>query len=322
MKKLAYGVAALGVLGVVVLGVVYLVVVHPWVAEPDASPEEIARRWDQVEAWAALDPACQEGGEGLRHAIRAVDEGWWEVEDRMDAGDGARIPRDELPFGLRTAVDGLVGWHHAGEGIGVEGCFGDTSLVGQSHLAQLALASADGAGSGEVEAVLALGQWHRRCGGILGTTLGLVFAEDAVIWARARGVTADATFERYRPTADEVFEGLAREALCSAELAEEAFGMAGLGHTSTGAPDLAMPLIDLERELRMLRLFHIERLEAADAAGRDLATMAGIYHWEEQDDLPRSLLVRMAALSPGFLDRMGQYVATYDAFLAGEPTPY
>ncbi len=320
MKKLAYALAALLVLLVGTLGVLYLVFVHPWVASPDASPEEIAGRWAQVEAWADPGQDCDQGGAVLRLATRSADRGWWEVETRFE-GEGIEVPRlerGELSFELRSAVDGLVGWHRSGEGIGLGTCEPDDDLVAGLNLVRLALATAEDAGSPELAAVLALGQAYRGCGPLIRSMMGFTIASDAVDWARSRGVPPGELFERYRPTADEVFGGLAREAVCSHRMAEQAFEPAALDQGSLGAPSLAAPLVGVDRELGMLQLFYADHLEVADAAGRDPRAMVEIYAWDDLDDLPPSLLVRLTSLSGGVVERLVEHLEEYDAFLAGE----
>jgi hypothetical protein len=323
VKKIAYGFAGLAMLGAVALAVAYMVWVHPWLAEPDVEPVELAERWARLEAWAQADTGCAEGGDGLRRAAEATDAGWFEVQDTVEGGYATEfaLDRDELPFELRAAVDGLVDWHRTHDGLGREVCDDSTDLLDLLNLTRLTLATADGAEDEQVAAVLALGQLLRNCGPLLDTMVGLSLAEEAVRWASARGIPADATFERYRPTVDEIFGGLAREAVCSHRMVEDALRGGGLGPTAPDSPPGAELLLRPDRELRMLQLYHVERLEAADAAGRDPAALIEAFAWEEPDDLPRSLVVRIATPSGYVAEALVERLATYDAFLAGAPLP-
>ncbi len=317
MKKIAYGFAGLAILGAVAAAIAYMIWVHPWLAEPDVEPAELADRWAQLEAWAQADAGCAEGGLGLKRAAEATDAGWWEIRDTLVDGYAPEtaLQREALPFGLRAAVDGLVDWHRTHDGLGRDVCDDSTDMLDLLNLSRLALATAHSAEDEQVAAVLALGQLLRNCGPLLDTMVGLSLADEAVRWARARGIPADATFERYRPTADEVFGGLAREAVCSHEMVEDAFRAGGLGPAATDSPPGAELLLRPDRELRMLQLFHVERLEAADAAGRTPEAMVEAFAWEEPDDLPRSLVVRIATPSGYVVENLVEHLATYDAFL-------
>lgn len=319
MRKIAYGIAGLAMLGAVALAVAYMVWVHPWLAEPDVEPAELAERWARVETWAHRDAGCTQGGEALRRAGEAADAGWSEVRDTVQSGYAPEfaLKREELPFELRAAVDGLVDWHRTHDGLGTDAC-DDADLLSQLNLAQLSLATAHSAEDEQVIAVLALGQLLRNCGPLVETMLGLALASEAIQWARARGIAADSTFARYRPTADEIFGGLAREAVCSHQMVEDAVRSGGLGPSAANSPPGAELLMRPDRELRMLQLYHVERLEAADAAGRDPAALVEAFAWDDDEDLPRSLVLRIMTPSGHVVENLVEHLVEYDAFLADQ----
>jgi hypothetical protein len=317
LRKIAYGIAGLAVFSALAAAIAYMVWIHPWLAEPDVEPAELAERWARVEAWAQAGEGCAQGGDTLRRAAEAAEAGWFQVSDTVQSGYATEfaLEREDLSFELRSAVDGLVDWHRTHDGLGMELC-DDADLLSLLNLTQLSLATAHSAEDEQVAAVLALGQLLRNCGPLMENLLGFAMADHAVQWAGARGIAADATFARYRPTSDEIFGGLAREAICSHRMVEEAFRTGGLGPSTADSPPGAELLLRPDRELRMLQLFEIERLEAAHDAGRDPEALVEAYAWDETDDLPRSLVLRIVVPSGSVVENLAEHLARYDVFVA------
>ena len=87
--------------------------------------------------------------------------------------------------------------------------------------------------------------------------VGFALADEAVKWARYHDIELGEVFETYRPTGDELFRVLAREAVCSYAMAKDEIG------PLPGA-DRPSLFFDLERELLMLKAYQGELLIEAD----------------------------------------------------------
>lgn len=303
--------------------------IRPWFAPPDASPEEVARTWTQVEALARehgrpggpIEPLF----EALDHLRRANSL----PPDDQDAKDAPAAVTDE--DGQR-ALAGLVAWAQQQGGLGDELCIVDPAQTATSprifemvQLARLAIRTSTGADDPTLLAALRLGAYLRTRGGLVAGAAGFAIAREAVEVATARNIAPTTALSTYAPQRREVLSILARESVCTLRMIEGAFahgesdpGDAWQGRDAGWLSRWASAWVGPERELAMARWYFGEHVAAAARAGDDLAAVAAIYELPDDfDALPKSLLVRALALSGGSAIRdMEATLSAYEQWLA------
>ncbi len=319
-------VAGLAVVG----GVTVAARVVPWVLPPAESEASIQRRWTELETFADLpgpdvSPLLQEGP--LARALATVARHPSEVDGLAGRSGSPTIPAlrpNEVDPALRSALEDLSRWQQANRPLAASRCARELNSLGALRLGRLALAAArDARGRQRVEAVLRLAAELRRRGGFLHAMVGFRLAGDAARWARDRKRYWEPMFRRYRPRASEVYPAVVREAICGAEMAEGALrGDGGAQAFPSGArPKVLGGQLFVERELLMLRWYHVELLQRAFPARADLTRLAEALALPPTDELPRSYLVRAMATHYGALDQVREEIERYDELLASPPVP-
>jgi hypothetical protein len=140
--------------------------------------------------------------------------------DIPDAGPVPAIEADRIPQEWRARGEALVAWHRAGAVTAMDARY-DRPWHGLGiWRAHVALATEPGDGS-HVAAVLALAHALRTRGLLIDGYVGTQMCLQAAQTATARGIPADAAWQRWRPHSGEVTGMLAREAVSAATLLGE-----------------------------------------------------------------------------------------------------
>lgn len=212
---MARGVHIAGVVVVVSLGL-GLVAWRLWgpgIAWPGTPPDEIARRWTEVEqiAGPTVDgPASPR----LLAAIAA-----FKAHGEPPADD-PKIDADSLGPDIRRALDELVAWDHEGGEV-LDTCM-STEVVTLHRLGRVALRSAAAADDPVFTAALRLAAGLRRRGQLLAGVVGFGLADTALEVVNERGWDVRA-LAPWRPTEAELRGVLARESVCSLRTIDAAF---------------------------------------------------------------------------------------------------
>jgi hypothetical protein len=191
---------------------------------------------------------------------------------------------------------------------GVDPCATDRDSLRRFQGARDAI----GADRGRLTAALRLGRELRRCGDFIEANMGFVLAEAAVEQSRAHGLRADDTFAELLPRAEEVLPAVARDAVCLVRLAR---GDAA----EQPSPAPTRDPVGMDRELLMLQQYYADLLLPFAADPTDLEGLAAALEPVDEEQLPRSLLLR-GAVAPGLyagqVRKAAAIIAEYDAFLA------
>jgi hypothetical protein len=163
-------------------------------------------------------------------------------------------------------------------------------------------------------AALELGSELRRCGDFIEVNMGFVLAEIAVEQSRAHGRRADQAFVELRPRVEDVLPSLARDAVCLVRLAR------GADAEQQGpAPAPTRDPVGMDRELLFLKQYYADLLLPFAADPTDLEGLAAALEPADEEQLPKSLLLR-GAVAPGHyasqVRKLAEIIAEYDAFLA------
>lgn len=321
MKKLVLVLSIVGVLVGVLVTVVYFVKVRPWVVGPEETDEVVEERWARVEEWATTPPDCGATDAALLAAAATADEELRLVRTLAGDDDGSTLLDDEdLTHELRTALEQLVSWHERGTELGGPPCEHTREVLGLIHLGDAALSTIDGP-SPRLDATLHLARSLRRCGSFIESAVGFALARNAVEWARSNGQRPTESFIRYRPTNDEMFFALAREAVCVYEVVEEGIGELAQNSRIQRGPVFSRVMFNPARELQMVRAHRARLVVASHESGRDPHGMGDLYDFDDVEELPHSLMVRTVALGGSGVHDMANTLEAYDAFLAGEEPP-
>lgn len=313
MKRVIVVTGALFALVPAIAAVVFYVRVWPWIAEP-GDPAELAARWAEVESWAARPPASL-GPEAtaFRDALRA---GSLQSDQVPAPGDDFSLPTIELerlPEDVRKMVDALLVWHDSGAPL-ARGCLRDSErlpALRALHVGRIAIASATEPGDRRLAAALRLAAELRTGGTLLEGGIGATLAHHAAATAASRGFAASESFSRYRPAKREPFVCLAREYVCTQEWLESELRLGGRGGS---------PLDRVDRELRMMRAWHSERLHGVASLRDDPRELARNLQPVTQETLPKSLLVRMVAIDEAAtMKDWAEAIDTFDAFVGAPP---
>ncbi|HJL17110.1 MAG TPA: hypothetical protein RMH99_15700 [Sandaracinaceae bacterium LLY-WYZ-13_1] len=335
-RVLARGVA-IG-LAVAVLGAaaVLLVRLGPWIAGPDASEAEVARRWSAARERGSLDPpprppgplagldAERVGGRGLELLTDGL-------ADARDAEGTPEIPRlldREVTPGLRRALARVEAWHVRGHGLAGPDCMRAVpSPLRVLFVVRLALLSAEAPDGDRMEATLALVRALQRRGNLVQASVGDILALEAALVFDARGWPATEALRAVRPRPAAFLSALARDAVCVESTLDDAIPRSdsvGFGWFRFDRPWDAsewppLGLYHLERELTMYRAHYGALFEAAAAHDDDYGAMAAAMEPFEADP-PHSVLVRAMSLGTASRARdAGRTAAAFDARLAALP---
>ncbi len=165
-----------------------------WRVEPELGPTGSAARWNQLEAFDGHDPSCAQENPHLAAVLSA---------EEPDA----------------AAVEALVQWHEAGEGLGIAEFDEDFEPLPLLEPGKAALAAAEPApDSPPVVATLHLAQDLRRCNTFVSLMSGIALAERCVEWVDTHGLGPSEAFQTYRPMPAEVIGATALEARYWAQL--------------------------------------------------------------------------------------------------------
>ena len=152
-------------------------------------------------------------------------------------------------------------------------------------------------------------------------TIGFNLAEEAVDWARVRGLRPSAPFIEHRPRAAEVFVAATRDAVCTWRRAAATTERGGFDSllvqlSPEAAPPWIRPMLDPQRELDALRSFQVNRLIPAAADKDSFGLLRAHLELPPRDDLPHAALVRGLVKDPRELfERWREVMDAYDAWV-------
>lgn len=321
--RLSLGVVAT-LVALVLSAAVFGAMLLPWRLPLSPKGAELDQRWHEIEGWAALN--TQEGhAEALIKANLAVERRQAEIaalaRPQLKSPVG-RLREQDLPEEARIALRALAEWDAAGTGLGADPCGEALTAVPALTMGQLLLAVA-----GRDERAPELGRALRlaaalRTSGDLGlVTIGFNLAEEAVNWARTRGLPPTAPFIEHRPRSAEVFVAATRDAVCTYRHAVATVDRSGFPSllaelSPEAAPPWIRPMLDEQRELDALRAFHVARLVPAAADKDSFGLLRTHLALAPRDDLPHAALVRGLVKDPRELfERWREVMDGYDAWL-------
>ncbi|MCB9569641.1 MAG: hypothetical protein H6710_20900 [Myxococcales bacterium] len=315
-------------ISLLVLGIALVigyVVVSPWVALPEEAPEVIEARWAEVSAWAAPHPSSAGSIDHLAAALAELQRS--STAEALERG-ASPLGDDDLDEPLRRALAELVTWQREGGGLGPHPCVVEPGqeetfpIIGALRLGEVAIRRAEGPEDPRLVAALDLAAALRDRGGLLFGLIGATLADTARERAEASGWAPAGALRERAPTRDEIFPLVAREALCSVLLVENAASSPELLEAQgSGWRRLIQERVGIERELAMLKWYQGKRLHAAHAVADDPNALADALAAPTEEELPPSLLLRalLVDTSPRIRD-YGEKVAAYEAFLR-RPAP-
>lgn len=194
----------------------------------ESTTARVDERWAQVVIWAK--PTVEPGDPALfNRAVELARDHRTTIGDVYEAAQGYAVEPGVLPAGVDEAVDSLVAWAQAGDGLAVVGCDDSGGTLTPDLLVAFAIARAalltapDDPEHPHVMAVLYLGHRLRGEGANgLEVTVGMVVSKAAVDWAKARRVKPGKLFRDFAPDDGVVFRSLAVEAVCQVGMIEAA----------------------------------------------------------------------------------------------------
>lgn len=284
MRRRWLFVALFASLGAAVGLVLWIRTLQPWLARPDGPARTIDERWRQVAEWARSPPATPGGGE-LISAAASLSRQRAEVEGRL--GNRPTLPRvspSDLAPEARAALDLLLAWNVAG-GPTSEVAFDQLDPRSLLALSRLGIAAAEGEADLRLVSSLRLARELRRRGTLLLAGIGGRVSHEALLTAQDRGFAIAGAFRELRPTGEELFSAMARESLLVYGRAEQSLLAlpSFAGYARWDEAPRGLPVIDVDRELLMLRKLQSDRLVAAHSLR----------------DHPRQLLAAMGSVSSG-----------------------
>jgi hypothetical protein len=243
-----------------------------------------------VNDWAAVDAACRAPGvdadvieAGLLNSAL--------YSERFAERRYPRLALSDLPRTMHAAMAKLMRWAERQGGIGAQSGDPGATARGLARVGLFALATAETREDPLLWAVVHTSRTLRRCGNLIQVLAGFELAHTLIRWARDRSVDADARLWAARPTADELFAALARDAVEVYELSRKSYP-AGRSR----GPWYVTAFVGVERELQWLRYERARLLFEANAQGREPRAIASL-HAYDPEALPPSLLVRGTAVS-------------------------
>ena len=193
---------------------------------------DLSQRWAEVEKWAK--PTVPRGDATLltraleliephEHAVRNQ---WEEFEEQPKPPESRYPIKEPLPEGAVEAVEALVAWYEAGDGLALGDC---TEPDGQSmrpalkmvDLTRAALLHADRFPDDRspLAAVLYLGHRLRAEGkNLLHVMVGSTITDIAVRWMAWHPGLWHSAFDEYRPSGNLLIRTLAAEAVCQQQM--------------------------------------------------------------------------------------------------------
>ncbi len=290
MRRFLIAVAVLAVVLTIAVAAWWWIRVHPWRVMPD-DVERIDERWEAIEAWAETDGQCRGDASLLIEAIEAQEE-------------------------PERALDLLLQWDALGQGLDPHDLPDLDHAFDPVAFARAAVRSPERRDEA-YDAVLRWSWYERECGEILHYMLGMSFAGFAAEETQRRAEPPTEAFRQYRPTGDQLFGALAREAAMAPEWTE---GMLAQARRSpvimTDVPMYIRKLTPLEREQALVRQYLGERVHAAAADPSSLDHVVASFAYDP-DQLPTSLYTEMwLGLLYGRAQEAADEIRAYDEFLA------
>ena len=286
--KARYAAATLNGLVILAVSGYYFSAIRPWILPPDESEASVDARWVQVQTWAEVT----DGGDG-----RAYDQ-------MVSQADRPAAP-------LLAALDDWAAAGTIGEVCdprGVPKVIGFTLAV---------LASDEAAAS--APKLLRLGQALRTQGNYVDLIVGLGVADSVREWAVENQQPVDEAYVRLRPTSEEVFFALARDAVCSQAQIDAMTSLERPSPDTTWGAERPYGVdffLNLEREQRWQKKYNTDRIHAAFPERNDLLGLQRA-HGQTPYEWPHSLLVRTNAL---FISHyILEDLQAYDAWIATSP---
>ncbi len=309
-----------GLTTLVLAGAWAAVKIYPWVKPPPEDPEVIARRW------AALDQLARasERSAAPREALDAIGSLELSSLGELPIAEGELafaepVDRATLPPEVSTAIDQLSRWRQHGGGLGAERCppleRRPVSAIQMMWLARVALHVSQSADDAPALAVLELGEQLRERGGLLDGVVGFTIADESLRWARDRGYPPAALRER-RPTPAQLVALVAREIVCSYEMADRELARELAQQRGESRLQLPTGMRGIERELAMVRWYWGERLEGVPPDASPQALLARLPNVDDYERLPESVLLRALAVPfRGQVESVADKLARYDEFV-------
>ncbi len=294
--------------------------IYPWIKPPPEEPEVIERRW------AALDQLARASDRsgGPRELLDVIGSLELSALGELPITEGGLaytdpVDRATLPTEMSAAVDQLTRWRQRGGGLGAERCPPleprPLSAIQLMWLARVALHVSRAADDPAALAALELGAQLRERGGLLDGVVGFSIADESLRWAQDRGYPPTALRE-HRPTRAQLVSLVAREIVCSYELAERE--LAREAEAQRGASRLQLPTgaRGIQRELAMVRWYWGERLHGVAPDAPPQALLARLPDIDDYERLPESVLLRALAVPfRGQVESVVEKLARYDEFL-------
>lgn len=301
----------------------------PWLVGPPDAAAQVAQRWTQVESWAVASPESGASPARLLLALQNLKGPALAQSRRITRQFGERVEPDD---DARRALSELSAWASEQGGLGPEVCqqrpgSGELKLPPFKLLAlgRLAAACAQSGDDPALLAALRLAAQMRQRDGALFAAIGFAIADEIAKTARARGFAASEPFARYKPLASEVFPSLAREAVCTARMVQQAMAAPPASRRDQLASPPTQRLMWMfrpDRELQMLKWYEGRKLEHGYPVREDLAALAGVVAMPDGAAMPKSLILRATQTDfrPRVLKARDQ-IQRYEAFLHGAPAP-